>query len=275
MKLHQQEIDVGATEELSLRVSVATLVRVLFDNPEDGRAMLALERTATLREIEGQHEVTVKAKPFGGAVRLTNPQTLKGLIGHFHYSNERSRQVNDFRILINPASWEKVKDLCQEHLHGTEEAILDSSPERELEEEFEDALHVRITPEQYHLEPRGLIVEDLPSETDNVQAEGRPKVRVYYLYEARIVATEIIAMMLANHRQYSDKDLQEIAWKDARQGERGRANAVLVLGLNDLKDIYRSIPSNKRGDPLSVEGHQLDGNVLAILEELDSSRYHR
>jgi NAD(P)-dependent dehydrogenase (short-subunit alcohol dehydrogenase family) len=31
---------VGATEELSLRVSVAALVSVLFDDPEDGRTML-------------------------------------------------------------------------------------------------------------------------------------------------------------------------------------------------------------------------------------------
>ena len=35
---------IGATNELSLRVSVAMLVRVLFKNPRDGEWMLALER---------------------------------------------------------------------------------------------------------------------------------------------------------------------------------------------------------------------------------------
>ena len=40
MKPNQHEIGVGATEELSLRVSVAALVSVLFDDPEDGRTML-------------------------------------------------------------------------------------------------------------------------------------------------------------------------------------------------------------------------------------------
>ena len=35
---------IGATDELSLRLSVATLVRVLFENPKDRELMLALER---------------------------------------------------------------------------------------------------------------------------------------------------------------------------------------------------------------------------------------
>ena len=34
---------IGATNDLNLRVSVATLVRVLFENPRDGQLMLALE----------------------------------------------------------------------------------------------------------------------------------------------------------------------------------------------------------------------------------------
>ncbi len=38
----------GAAGELSLRVSVATLVRVLFEHPRDGEWMLALERKATV-----------------------------------------------------------------------------------------------------------------------------------------------------------------------------------------------------------------------------------
>jgi hypothetical protein len=275
MKPNDHKIGVGATEELSLRVSVAALVSVLFDDPEDGRTMLALERTATLREIEGRPEVTVRAKPFGGAVRLTNPQALKGLIGHFHYDSKRSRQERDFRIQIHPASWEKVKKICQEHLKKMEKGILDSSPERELAEEFEDTLDVRITPDQYHLKPRGIIVEDLPCETDNVRAEGFPTVRIYYVFEAWMEAPDIIMMILANNRRYFDKDLQKMAWKDFRQGGRGRANAILALGLDDLKDVYRSIPTDRRGGPIRVGGHQLDGNVLAILKDVDQPKYQR
>ncbi len=275
MKPNHHDIGVGATEELSLRVSVAALVRLLFDSPEDGRAMLALERTATLREIEGGPEVTVRAKPFGGGVRLSNPPALQELIGHFHYDSERSRRERDFRLQIQPASWEKVKKICLEHVQEPGQGILDPSPERELAEEFEDTLQVRLTPDQYHLKPRGMIVEELPGATDNVRATGRPTVRIYYLFEALIKAPEFITMMLANSRRYSDRDLQNLAWQDARQGGKGRANAILALGLAELKEIYRSTPMDRRGGPIRVGSYQLDGNVLAILEEVDNPKYQR
>jgi hypothetical protein len=85
----------------------------------------------------------------------------------------------------------------------------------------------------------------------------------------------MITMMLANSRRYSDKDLQKMARKDARQGGRGRANAILALGLDDLKDVCRSIPMDRRGCSIRVAGHQLDGNVLAILEDVDQPKYQR
>jgi hypothetical protein len=271
-----QEIGVGVTEKLSLRVSVAALVSVLFDSPEDGRTMLALERTATLRPsagIDDRPEVTVRAKPLGGAVRLTDPLALKSLIGPFHYDSQRSRRESDFRIQIQPASWDKVKDICFEHLKETEHGILDPSPERELVEEFEDSLRVSITPDQYQLKPRGIIVEDLPRETDSVRAPSRPTVRIYYVFEAWMKAPELIRMMLANSRRYSDQELRDLAWQDARGGGRGRANAILVLGLGDLKEVYRSIPAEGRGGPMRIGRHELDGNVLAILEEVDNPKY--
>ncbi len=274
MKQNEQKIGVGATEDLSLRVSVASLVRVLFDSPEDGRTMLALERTATLREIQSRSRVTVNAKPFGGAVQLTNPEGLQALIGNFQYDSERSRREKDFRIQIQPGSWEKVKEICQEHLNQTGKGILESSPERELAEEFEDTLNVRITPDQYLLKPLCMIVEDLPSETDNVRAEGVPTVRIYYIFEAWIEDPEIIKKILVNSNQYSDKDLETMAWNDVRQGGRGRANAILALGLDDLKDVYFSIATEMRGDSILVGEHHLDGNVLAILEEVDQLKYH-
>lgn len=275
MKPNQHEVDVGATDELSLRVSVGTLVRVLFEDPEDGRMMLALERTATLRQIEGQSEVIVKAKPFGGAVRMTNPQALKKLIGDFHYDSERSREEEDFRILIRPASWETVREICLKHLDGIEKGILDSSPHRELAEEFEDTLSVRITPEQYRLKSHGMFIEDLPVKTDNVRAEKFPTVRVYFVFEAWMQDPKIGSMMLANNRRYSEYDLEKMAWEDARQGGKGRANAVLTLELDELKERYRLLPLDKRGAPIHIEGHQLDGNVVAILEGIDTSKYQR
>jgi hypothetical protein len=275
MKPDYHEIRVGATEELSLRVSVATLVSVLFDHPENGRSMLALERTATLREIEGGPEVRVSAKPFGGAVRIIDPQALKKLIGYFHYDSEQSRLESDFRIQIHPASWEKVKQICRQHLYEKEEAILDTSPQRELAEEFEDTLNVRITPEQYRLKLRGMILEDMPAETDNVRAAGLPTVRIYYVFEAWMEAPEIIRMILVNNRGYADKDLQKMAWEGALRGGRGRANAILTLELDELKRENESWATARHGRPIYIRGHQLEGSVLAILGEVDKPKCQR
>lgn len=274
MNPNPHEIGVGATDDLSLRVSVAALVSVLFDDPEDGQRMLALERTATLRVMDGP-VITVRAKPFGGAVRLTRPQALQERIGDFHYDSERSRRERDFRLQIHPASWENVKEVCRECLKLSENGMLDSSPERELAEEFEDILSVRIDRGRYQVSPRGMIVEDLPRPTDSVRAAGTPTVRIFYVYEVWMKAPQIITMILANSKQYSDEDLWRIAWEDARQGGRGRANACLALGLDDLKSVYRSISMDRRSRPIRVGKHQLDGNVPAILEDVDQPKYER
>ena len=275
MKSDPRVIGIGATDELRLRVSVATLVKVLFQSPEDGQTMLALEHIATLRQIEGKPQVAVIAQPLGGAVRLLDPLALKELIGNFHFDSEESQEEEDFRIQIHPASWETIKDICRSHLDGTEKGILDFSPQRELAEEFEDALHIKIVPDRYQLNPLGLLVKNTPTETTNVRVEKNPTVRVYFVFEAWIHDREIISMMLANSRACSDSDLEKAAWKDARQGGKGRANAILVIGLDGLMSFYRSIPVDRRGDPLRLEGHQLDETVTALLDKLDSPKYRR
>jgi urease accessory protein UreE len=53
---------VGATQELSLRVSVATLVRVLFQNPSGDELMLALERKATLLTVENGRVIEINSQ---------------------------------------------------------------------------------------------------------------------------------------------------------------------------------------------------------------------
>ena len=72
--------DVGATDELSLRVSVATLVRVVAADADHANPFLALERTATFFKQEGR--ARVKAQPFGGAICINDPggvtSTLRG-----------------------------------------------------------------------------------------------------------------------------------------------------------------------------------------------------
>lgn len=275
MKSDLTAIGTGATAELSLRVSVAALVKVLFQSPEDGRTMLALERIATLRQSGGRPQVTVIAQPLGGAVRLLDPLALKKRIGNFHYDSEESREEEDFRIQIHPASWEAIKDICRRHFDGTSTGILDFSPQRELAEEFEDALRIKLHSDQYQFNQQGLVLENIATETTNVHAERNPTVRVYFVFEAWIFDREIISMMLASSRACSDGDLEQAAWKDVQQGGKGRANAILVKELDDLMSFYRSIPVLQRGDPVLLEGHRLDETVTALLDELDSPKYRR
>jgi len=275
MELNKNEIGIGATRKLSMRVSVGVLVRLLFINPGTGRQMLALERTATLLTNKRQTQVVVKAKPFGGAVRLTDPQKLKDLIGDFHYDSERSYQEGDFRIQINPTSWKIIKEICKERFKKTEPGILDFNPEYELAEEFEDLLKIKLTTDQYNLKQRELIIEDLPVKTENIHVKGLPTLRIYYLFDAKIKNPEIIKMMLRSSRGYSDEDLRKLAIEESKRGGKGRANAILILDLDQLMNIYNLIPLERRSELVRIGEHQLDGNLEAILGEINHPKYQR
>jgi hypothetical protein len=275
METGENNIGIGTTKEFSLRVSVAAIVAVRFLDPENKKTLLALERTATTHTINEKSEVTVKAKPFGGGARLLNPERLSELINGFNFDSERSLQEKDFRILTNPVSWEKIKEICLQHLKETGNGILDTGPERELEEEFEDSLGIKIRPEDYSLMSIDMIIEDSPVNTKNINAPGSPTVRVYYLYEALIKNPHIINLMLNNSNEYSDDDLAGIANKDYKDGGKGRANAVLVVDLDKLKRFYQSVPVNGQGELLSFEEHLLDGNVPALFGDISNHKYHR
>src|SRR5688572_10585504 len=140
---------IGATQELSLRVSVATLVRVLFAHPKDGDLILALERKAALLQAESGRTVEVKAQPFGGAIRIHDLRMLRDLIGDFHFDSEEAHFERDFRIFIRPSSWETVQQFCLDHLTNANDPVLETDPSRELAEEFAAALKISLKPDQY------------------------------------------------------------------------------------------------------------------------------
>lgn len=273
--INGMNIGIGATKELSLRVSVASLAKVLFNHPQDGYPMLALERKATLREDESGQDVTVKAQPFGGAVRLRDVSALQSLIGAFHFDSQRSRSERDFRVQIRPSDWETVKRFCLQHLQDEDEAVLEAGPERELVEEFGDALKINITPSQYRLKRIGPVIENTPAHTDNIHAAGSPTVRLYNVFEVRIVEPSLATAMLSNSEQYSDQDLQELALQDARRGGKGRANAMLALPLGFVSDAYAAIPPQERDSPITIQGHCLDGNIPAVFEDVVAPRFQR
>ena len=269
MKAEPDEPGIGPTRELSLRASVGVLVALLFKNPADGQMMLALERTATRWLSENGPVTEVRVKPFGGGVRLLNPEKLKKHIGEFHYDSERSREEHDFRIQMNPLNWGKVPEICHEHCDGRGEGILDFSPVRELREELCDSLQVRVSESSYVLHSRRMIVEDSMTGTNNVHARGRPTVRVYFIYDAMLEDAGLVQMLMENSCKYSDCDLRRKADEDALGGGKGRANAVLTTGLNEIRKFYRSIPEPGPETLTWYMGHQFEGNVPAILSSTD------
>jgi hypothetical protein len=266
MKPDHDNIGIGPTKELNLRVSIASLVSVLVKDPESNKTMIALERAATLLREDGKNRVIVRAKPFGGGVILKDPDLLKQLIGNFNYDSERSREEKDFRIQVNPARWEDIKELCGAHLNGRSKVILDITPDRELREEFEDSLKIKITHDDYSLRQKGMVVENRPTNTDNINAPGTSTVRVYYLFEAGIINTDIIKMLIGSSRDHSDEDLRKTAYANFHKGGKGRANAVLVVDPDKLKEYYRSVPRNNPDGLLQYGDHLLDGNVQVLFE---------
>lgn len=269
------DIGIGATSEFSLRVSVATLVKVLLEIPEDRRQMLALERKATVLEEKSGSTVEVIAQPFGGAIRIRDPRRLREGIGDFRFDSQESRSEQDFRIFIRPSDWERARGFCIEQLTVPEDAILESDPGRELTEEFAEALKAKLRPDQYAYRPVGTVIEDRPAPTRNIHARGHPTVRVYRVFEAQILDPFLWHAMLANSGSYSSDDLYRLALKDARNGGKGRANAVLTVPMERIRDVYQGMSPEARNFPFSFEGSRLDESVGTLFQGVDIPRYRR
>ncbi len=268
------QIGIGATPELSLRVSVGALVRVLLEPRDDG-PMLALERRATLVRTEMGASVEVKSQPFGGAVRIQDVGPLQDLIGDFHFDSEASALEHDFRIFIRPGDWESVQEFCLQHFDQPHDPVLESDPARELTEEFAETIGVGLEPVQYVCQKLGTLLEEHPSPTENPHAAHYPTVRIYRIFEARIRDPAIAAALLKSSNHCSDQDLRERALEDSENGGAGRASRVLTLPLARLYKAYLSMPPQSRNSPISFEGHRLDETVAAVLDDIPVPKYRR
>jgi hypothetical protein len=269
------EIGTGATAELSLRVSVATLVRVLFQNSNNDELMLALERKATLRETEDGRAVKIKSQPFGGAIRILNVDAVRDLLGDFHFGSERSLAEQDFRIFIQPEAWPVLREFCLEHINLDYDLILETSPRRELVEEFAETLSINLKSEQYVYSPATTIVEGEAAATDNVYARGNPTVRIYRIFEARITDSSLAVVMLKGSNSVSNQSLSERALADAENGGKGRANGILTLPWKHLEAIYRAMLPATRNLPIMFGENQLHVTVSAIFDDIAVPRYQR
>jgi hypothetical protein len=250
-------------------------VRVLFERPGDGEAMLALERRATLHQVGTGHVVEIKSQPFGGAICIYDLRPLQSLIGDFHFDSEASRAEQDFRIFIRPSDWETVGQFCIRHFNSADDSVLETSPRRELWEEFTEVLGISLKPEQYAYQAVGTVIEDRPSPTDNFHARDFPTIRMYRIFEARILDVSLASALLMNSASYSNDDLRERALQDARNRGKGRANAVLTLPLHLISAFYEATSPEARNKPISYQNYKLDETVAAVLDHVTVPKYQR
>ncbi len=261
------------TDELSLRVSIATLVRIVSDDSENTDSLLALERTATFLKHEGR--ARVKAQAFGGAIRINDLEALRQRCGDFHFDSKRSRGEADFRILIPPATWNVFRDFCLEQFRRQDESVLEISPVRELIEEFKDASGIHLRPDQFHWKPLWTLLENKPAATENPRAVGLPTVRIYRVCEARILDGDLWDAIFSNSQKYSDRDLGKLASRDARAGGKGWKNAFLVLPEKKLQQFFLSLSEEERNFPVLFEDTLMADNVPALLGNLTIPKYEK
>lgn len=256
------------------RASVATYNRVLFQHPQNETPMLALERKASVMN-DGTDWVHVRAQPFGGAVRILNPIPLQEILGEIQFDSERSKREGDLRIMIAPSSWEPVKQYCLRHLENTDDPDLESAPDRELTEEFEETLHVNLKSGQYTVRPLGFVAENNPAPTQNANVRGQPTVRLYRIFEVQIVDAALCSMMLAASQRYSDEALGKLALSNLQNGGKGRVNSILTLPLHQVTGHYLALAPETRFRKQRVKNHELDESVLAVLGEVEVPQYER
>ena len=256
-----------------LRVSVATYNQVIFPHPDDGVMMLALERKGTVMK---DGSVSVMSQPFGGGIRILNPSALQKIIGNIQFDSERSKEEQDFRILIPHSKWELIKEYCLHHLEfeDDEDIDLEAEPDRELTEEFLETINVKLHPGQYAVQPRGFVIENSPVQSKNDYARGQLTVHLYRVFKVQIIDSILCRVMLSISQLYSDQELGARALKDFEYGGKGRANTILTLPLNKVVDSYLALAHEARYRNLVVEDHELDESVLAVLD-VDVAQYQR
>jgi hypothetical protein len=257
-----------------LRASVGTYNQVSFPHPENGIMMLALERRATVRK---DGSVSIRSQPFGGGVRILNPAPLQAIIGKIQFDSERSKEEQDFRILIPPSKWELIKEYCLHHLEfeDEDEIEIESGPDRELTEEFMEAINVKLNPKQYTVQPVGFVIENNPVRSKNDYALGQLTVHLYRVFKVQIIDLTLCQVMWSVSQLYSDQDLRERALQNFENGGKGRANTMLTLPLSQVRESYLALSPELRYTKIMIDNHELEESVLAIFEDIEVPQYQR
>lgn len=264
-------IGIGPTDDLNLRVSVANLVKLTFIQPGNRRKKFALERTATIMD-DGGHVAIIKVKPFGGGVQIKDMDAFCKEVGEFHFDSQSSWKERDFRIYINSNRFTSLTQFCSNHLPG-QSAILESTPSRELGEEFYDTLGIELVAEHYLINWSRIVVQDTPLPSGNPRSKRHPTARVYSIHDVQVVDPEVIRSLIYSNRNHSNEDLIGVAKSAYLSGRPGRANAALVLDYDELVAAYPELPWIDGDQVARYKGYNLEANVFAVLDGVDTEKY--
>ena len=207
----------------------------------------------------------VKSHPFGGAIRIHDLLRLRDAIGDFQFDSENSRFEQDFRLFIRPSAWESMRRFCWQHFSDPDNHVLETGPQRELEEEFLEGLQIKLLPDQFTVRLRETLIEEEPSPTENIRAQGHPTARIYRIFEAYLHDMSLATALVRHSEMYSDQDLILLARERSSDGGVGMFNTVLALPNKGLLSFYPGVPLERRNTPLTFQDHCLDETVAAIL----------
>ncbi|MFA5928891.1 MAG: hypothetical protein WC838_06310 [Candidatus Margulisiibacteriota bacterium] len=280
----QTTIGIGETEKLSLRVSTAVLAHVVFTDPATGESFAVLERKAKVNT--GKNKKDIQAQPLGGGSRLKSPQILLNNIGEFNYDNKDSRDNGDFRVYIAPAKWALTKKFCLDNFRE-QSGIIETSVERELAEEFLDALGVKydenaITSELFTKLRSALEISDTdhsplftitnigtevesespfattgPLRSTKLGMEGISTQRVYNIQHVAITHPNLIAKIKTASSKTNEDILTEAERNAARSSKgEGKATSLLIVPQAKLEETYK----NTEGRAV-IDGHVIADNV--------------
>jgi hypothetical protein len=161
-----------------------------------------------------------------------------------------------------------VREYCVLNLIQEDSPDLESDPSRELEEEFNDTLGIQLKPDQYGIEPVKIVIENNPAPTANLRAPGKLTARIYRIYEVSILDLSLWQRMMVNSETHPEPVLRRQALDDVQRKGRGRANAMLVAPVKELRNAYLRIPPEMRGERLPFKNSLLAGNVAAVLDDI-------
>jgi len=247
-----------------LRVSAAAVCRVIFPHPHTSATQLVLERRIT----HGETANRVLAQPFGGALRILDPDGLRAAVGNFTYDSIRSSDEQDLRILIQPNDWEMVKGFILAQMQSKQPDVIETDPCRELEEEFVESVGIRLLPEHYTYRPVGISVQDRPTPTTNPRLPGASTTRIYRVFEVAILDASVCGAVLKKSQRYTDEDLLALAEALAAHEGKGRVNGALVIPFEDVRNAYQRSSPHSSFQPLSIHGHTLDSSTAVLFEDL-------